>query len=112
MDTLIELFRWIIAIPAALLFTFCVLGNWSLLLGAAFGRLESFTLILPFLGPVFGIVFFMSIPIDRFQWYWWLAVIIEPSWFLAAWCLMTAPFSKHPNRPDVEPDSSHDPEVK
>jgi hypothetical protein len=70
----------------------CVLGNWSLIIGAVLGHLKSFSLLLPILGPIFGILFFVAVPIDGFSWFWWLAPLIEPTWLLAAWCIVTWPF--------------------
>lgn len=61
MEILLEIVRWTIAVPAALLFLMCIVGNWSLVIGAALGQLKRFSMILPFLGPVFGIVFFLLV---------------------------------------------------
>jgi hypothetical protein len=64
MDIILEYLQWLVAVPVRALFLLCILGNWSLIIGAVSGHLKSFSLVLPFLGPVFGIVFFVVIPID------------------------------------------------
>ena len=93
MDIVLEILRWLVAVPAGLLFLLCVLGNWSLLIGAVLGRLKSFSLVLPFLGPLFGIVFLAAVPIDGVSSYWWLAALVEPTWLLGAWSFVTRPFT-------------------
>jgi hypothetical protein len=96
---------WLIAVPAALLFALCILGNWSLLIGAAFCRLRDpessgFSLFLPFLGPVLGIVFFLTVPLKGFARWWWLAMLIEPTWVLGAWFLLTSRFVDRGGTPE------------
>ena len=95
MGNLILAARWLLAVPAALLFLLCVLGNWSLLIGGAVDLLRgrrgrSFSLVLPFLGPAFGIVFFLAVPLRGFTRWWWFAPLIEPTWLLGAWVLLTS----------------------
>src|SRR5438105_1606610 len=101
---MVELFPWVGGIHLGLLFLLCSVGNWSLIIGAIRGRLKSFSLVLPFLGPVFGIMFFLLVPIDGLSRYWWLAPLIEPTWLLGAWCLVTSPFA--PRRVPGEMESS------
>src|SRR4051794_8497177 len=89
--------RLLVAVPAAMLFLLCILGNWSLLIGMAIHALRgrkrrSCSLVLPFLGPAFGSVFFLAIPLRGFARWWWLATLIEPTWMLGAWILLTLPF--------------------
>jgi hypothetical protein len=78
MALILEIIRWLIAVPAGLLFVLCFLGNWSLLVCVLLRHLKSASLILPCIGPLFGIVFFLAVPIDRLAAYWWIA-LIEPS---------------------------------
>ena len=89
MGVFLDILRWLIAIPTGLLFLVCVLGNWSLFLGAVLGKLRSFSLVLPFLGPLFGIVFFVTVPIDGAARLWWVALLIEPTWLVALWIAVT-----------------------
>jgi len=107
-DTFPDVLRWMVAVPLGLLFLLCSLGNWSLIIGALVGHLKRFSLVLPFIGPVFGILFFVAVPIDGLSWYWWLAPLIEPSWLLATWCVVTWPFA--PRRSPGELESG--PEVR
>lgn len=88
----IDILRWIVAIPFALLFLMCSVGNWSLIIGAILGHVKSFSLVLPFLGPVFGILFCIAAPINGLAWFWWLAPLIEPSWILDVWILVSWQF--------------------
>jgi hypothetical protein len=101
MNSLLDIVRWAAAILAGLLFLLCILGNWSLIIGAVLGHLKRFSLVLPFLGPVFGIVWFLVVPIDGMATYWWLATLIEPTWLLGIWCLVTWPFSNRKQTPDA-----------
>jgi hypothetical protein len=89
MEIILDVVRWLVAIPAGLLFLLCILGNWSLIIGGVLGYLKSFSLVLPFCGPVFGIVLFTTVPVDGATSYWWLGPIIEPTWLLGAWILVT-----------------------
>jgi len=96
-ENLILAIRWLLAVPAGMLFILCILGNWSLILGGLFTLLrgqrgESFSLVLPFIGPVLGIVFFLAVPLKGFASWWWLSMLIEPTWLLGAWFLLTLPF--------------------
>jgi hypothetical protein len=93
MDVIFVILRWLVATPLGLLFLFCVLGNWSLIIGAILGRLKSFSLVLPVMGPLFGILFLVVVPINGFSRYWWLAPLIEPTWLLGVWVLVTRPFA-------------------
>jgi hypothetical protein len=104
MDIIFDILRWLIVVPVGALFLLCILGNWSLIIGAMLGHLKSFSLVLPFLGPVFGIVFFVVIPIDGVASYWWLAALMEPTWLLGAWCLVTWPFAPRIQLPEGKPD--------
>jgi hypothetical protein len=88
MGILIALVRWMIAIPAGLLFALCALGNWSLLIGLIIGRLKSTSLILPFFGPAFGLIFVFAVPIPGVVRYWWVVPLVEPTWILGAWILL------------------------
>jgi hypothetical protein len=78
------------------------------MIGALLGHLKSFSLVLPFLGPIFGILFFVAVPLDGCSWYWWLAPLIEPTWLLGAWCLVTWPFvpRKAPAKPEQNEEST------
>ena len=100
MDIILDIAQWLVAIPTGLLFLLCFFGNWSLFIGAALGHSKSFSLVLPFLGPVFGIMFFVTVPVDGVASYWWLAALLEPTWLLGAWILVTWPFA--PRRPPNE----------
>jgi hypothetical protein len=86
--------RWMIAVPSGILFVLCVLGNWSVLLGLVLGRVKSSSLILPFLGPVFGLVFLLTLPTPDVSRFWWVSVVAEPTWLLAAGCLVTGAIMK------------------
>jgi hypothetical protein len=108
MDIIFDIIRWLVAAPAGLLFLLCTLGNWSLIIGAALGRLKSFSLVVPYIGPAFGIVFLVAVPIDGVASYWWLAILIEPTWLLGAWCLLTWPFTSHKQPPDGAPGVTPD----
>jgi hypothetical protein len=102
MEIILDIIRWLVAVAAGLLFTLCVLGNWSLIIGALLGHLKRFSLVLPFLGPLFGIVFFVAVPIDGAASFWWLATLVEPTWLLGAWCLVTWPFTIRKQTPPPE----------
>ncbi len=91
MSTLAVAARWMIAVPAGLLFMLCVVGNWSLLVGILIGRVKSrASLVMPFLGPALGIVFLVAVPIPSAIHYWWVALLAEPTWLLGLWCIVTA----------------------
>jgi hypothetical protein len=90
MSVLAAVARWMIAVPAGLLFSLCVIGNWSLLLGLVLGRIKSTSLILPFLGPAFGLVFLFSVPIAGVARFWWVVPLAEPTWLLGLWYLIAA----------------------
>lgn len=94
MGTLANLTRWMVAVPAGLLFALCVVGNWSCLLGVILGRLKSTSLVLPYLGPAFGIVCLLAVPIPGIKRYWWIAPVLEPTWLLGGWLLLTAMFKR------------------
>ncbi len=99
MDTAIYWLRWIGCIPLGLLFLLCALGNWQILIGGLVRAMKtekkhSTSLILPFIGPVFGFGFFFLIPVKTINSFFWLAPIIEPTWLMALWCLLTAHFAK------------------
>jgi hypothetical protein len=98
-EIFLELCRLLFAAVAGLLFVLCVLGNWGLVVGGLYQavikkRQTSVSLVLPFLGPIFGIVFFLLVPIEGMWRFWWMAPLIEPTWLLAVWCSVTAPFVK------------------
>lgn len=97
--------RWLFAVPAAILFALCILGNWSLFIAGIFSLLRSrevgsFSLVLPFLGPVFGIVFFLAVPLEGFAQRWWLAILFEPTWLIAAGLLLSQPFVNLSDTPE------------
>jgi hypothetical protein len=102
--------RWVIAVPAGLVFALCVLGNWSLLIGGLVnllrGRETTFSLVLPFLGPLSGVIFFLAIPVSGFMRWWWLALLIEPTWLVGVCALATSLLAKR------EPDPFIDAELR
>ena len=79
MGLLFDIARWLIAVPAGLIFALCVLGNWLTLIGAMVERRReggvSFFLLV---GPVFGLIFFFSVPIPGAARYWWVALVADP----------------------------------
>ena len=84
MSLIVEISRYLIAVASGLLFALCVLGNWSELIGGWVRKRESGdSLVLPFLGPVFGILFLVAFPIPKVAKYWWVAPIVEPTWWIA-----------------------------
>ena len=99
MDTALHWLRWTIAIPLGVVFLLCAVGNWQILIGGlvqAFrtGKPRSSSLILPFIGPVIGIVFFLVVPVKALNAYFWVAPIIEPTWMMSVYCLVTGPIAK------------------
>jgi hypothetical protein len=90
-DIVLDIARWLIAVLAGLIYLLCSIGNWSLLLGAALGRIGSFSLVLPFLGPVFGLIMILAAPVHGLLQYWWLIVLIEPTWLIALWSFVVVP---------------------
>jgi hypothetical protein len=91
-----EPLRWLVALWLGLFFIVCALAHWSLLIGIALGhgKGKRVSLIAPLLGPVFGILCFVTVPISGFSWYWWLAPLIEPTWLMAAWCIVMGSFRR------------------
>jgi hypothetical protein len=85
---------WLIAVPTGLLFFLCAITNWLILVGGVIGRPLSTSFVLPSLGPALGIVFFVTIPIGGVASWWWLAVLLEPTWLLCAWGLFVASFAR------------------
>jgi hypothetical protein len=88
MEVLLEIIRWPLGALAGLLFVWCALGNWALLIAGVLGKLERFSLLLPFFGPVFGILCLVIIPIEGLARYWWVAAILEPTWLVGFPCLI------------------------
>ena len=97
-DYVLQVARWIVAVPTGLLFIGCALANWSLIIGGLLnlvrGRETCFILVLPFMGPLFGLAFFLAIPAPGFARWCWLAAVLEPSWLLGAWVLAMSLFPK------------------
>ena len=104
---MIEVIRWLIAVLAGSLFLFCCLANWSIVAGLVLRQIRSTSLVLPFLGPIFGLGFFLSLPIDGVKKYWWLSFLLEPTWLLGVWGILGSFFSSDDDS-SVEPiaDSS------
>ncbi|QQL44595.1 hypothetical protein [Sulfuriroseicoccus oceanibius] len=99
MDTALYWSRWIVALPLGAIFLLCAIGNWQLLIGGMIraiktGKSLSGSMILPFIGPVLGIGFFLLIPVAPMNSLFWLAPIIEPTWMVGLYCLLTGPFAK------------------
>ena len=92
MELLLDIIRWMIALPTGLLFGVCILGNWSLIIGIVLRQIKSCSLLLPFSGPVFGIIFLVVIPIQGMAQFWWVAPLVEPTWLLGFWCLVALGF--------------------
>ncbi len=93
MNLLLDLVRWLIAVPAGLLFALCVLGNWLGVVGLLVSRRKpgvSSTFVLPFLGPIFGMIFLVAVPIAGLAQYWWIAPLIEPTWVMGLLWLVSA----------------------
>jgi hypothetical protein len=83
MIALSDVARWLIAVRAGLLFAPCVLGNWSVIIAwLVERRVSGHSLVLPFLGPVFGLIFLVAVPILAAVRYWWAVPLAEPTWFI------------------------------
>jgi hypothetical protein len=99
MDTAIYIARWAGAIPAGLLFALCAFGNWSIIVawGVATIRRQDFSssFVLPFFGPPLGVLFVALLPISDSFSYWWTAFLIEPTWLVGLWMLLTYAFVDH-----------------
>lgn len=97
-----EIARWLVAVPAGLLFLLCCLANWSVIVGLISKKIRSASLALPFLGPIFGLVFFFSVPATVFRSYWWLSFVLEPTWLLGVWIVATS-FLTSSDKSSIEP---------
>ncbi len=79
MGLLLEIVRWLIAVPAGLIFALCALGNWLVLLAVWVEHREGgYSFVLPFFGPAFGLVFFFSVPLPGARADWWVALVADP----------------------------------
>jgi hypothetical protein len=87
--------RWLIAVPAGLLFALCVIGNWSVIIAWLVERRESgYSLVLPFLGPVFGLIVLVAVPIAGAVRYWWVVPLAEPTWFIGLVAVLSVGVTK------------------
>ena len=89
MNSLVLVARWMIAVSAGLLYLLCVVGNWSLLIGLSLRQVRSTSLVLPFLGPVFGFVCLIAVPVAGLLRYWWVVPLAEPTLLLATCVVVT-----------------------
>jgi hypothetical protein len=95
MIALSDVARWLIAVPAGPLFALCVIGNWSVIIAWLVERRESgYSLALPFLGPVFGLIFLIAVPIPGAVRYWWAVPLAEPTWFIGLVALLSVGVTK------------------
>ena len=79
MGLLFDIARWLIAVPTGLIFALWSLGNWLVLVAVCVKRREGgYSFVLPFFGPVFGLVFFFAVPIPGAARYWWAALLADP----------------------------------
>jgi len=94
--------RWIVTVPAGLMFGLIAWGSWTSLVSgliqAVRGQETRFSLCIPLAGLCFGFVFFLAIPVDGFARVCWLALVIEPTWLLLVWGLLTLPFAGRAKR--------------
>lgn len=97
MDTTIYIARWVGAVPLGLLFVLCALGNWSIIIESLVAAIRdddfSSSFVLPFFGPPLGVLFVALLPISGSFSYWWAAFLVEPTWLLGIWMLLTYPFA-------------------
>ncbi len=98
MESAVLTVRWCVAIATGLTFLCCAVGNWIILLSSFIGILRGHpessggSFVLPYAGPILGLLFFLSIPVDGFATYWWLAFIIEPFYLVCVYAIVTSPF--------------------
>jgi hypothetical protein len=89
MIALFDVARWLIAVPVGLLFALCVIGNWSVIIAwLVERRVSGYSLVLPFLGPVFGLIFLVAVPIPAAVRYWWVVPLAEPTWLIGLVALL------------------------
>ncbi len=102
METAIYILRWLCAVPIGAVFALCAIGNWGILLTAAFSYFfsreseYSSSFILPYLGPILGVAFFLLVPISNTAWYWWTSFIIDPIFLIAGIGLALSPLANRP----------------
>jgi len=67
---LLEIVRWLIAVPAGLIFALCVLNDAMALIGLCFKPRKEGRSFMPVFGPVAGLVFFLCVPISGAARFW------------------------------------------
>jgi hypothetical protein len=88
MELLLYIVRWLIAVPAGLIFALCILINGMALVALWVKPQKRGYSIMVFFGPVFGLVFFLTIPIPGAARYWWVALVADPiTWIGLAFLL-------------------------
>jgi hypothetical protein len=70
MSQLLEIVRWLIAVPVGLIFALCVLSNAMALIGLRFKPRKVGHPFMPVLGPVAGLVFFVCVTISGTARFW------------------------------------------
>jgi hypothetical protein len=68
-----------LALPAGLLFALCILGNWLMSIAIISkvirgDRSHGPSLVLVFIAPILGIVFFLTVPVVGAARLWWLVL--------------------------------------
>jgi hypothetical protein len=86
MLALSDVARWLMAVPTGLLFALCVIDNWSVIVA----WLDEW----PFLGPVFGLIFLVAVPILGAVRYWWVVPLAEPTWLIGSVAVLTVGVTK------------------
>jgi hypothetical protein len=94
--------RWAVAIPAFLVFVLCLLGNWAAIVGFVIAinrpnaKNNSTSSLLPFVGPLFGVTFFLVVPLAGLSRWFWLPIVIGPLFVLAVWSVLVLGLLKFP----------------
>jgi hypothetical protein len=87
-------------IPIGLLFAICAIHNWLLLIFWSVGKIRgrdfsttlSGSFVLPFVGPLFGVLLAVLVPVTGVRSFWWVAFLLEPTWLFGCVAIVTAPF--------------------
>jgi hypothetical protein len=90
MHPLLDGLRWGIAFPAMLIFGVCLAGNWATVIGGLVATLRSGqgrsgSFILPFVGPLLGVLFFLAVPATGYWRWFWVPVALDPIVVLTLW---------------------------
>jgi hypothetical protein len=94
--------RWAVAIPAFLVFVLCLLGNWATIVGFIItinrsnSKTNSTSFLLPFVGPLLGVTFFLVVPLAGLSRWFWLPIVIDPLFLLAVWSVLVLGLLKFP----------------